>query len=300
MDAASRLRDASLTACWRQWRALGASLSRASSAQARFVVDVEALLLMSLRLVPTERRLEDAVAWWAATSSRLVSVQRLRTLARHGPPDSARDVADFAAFASRAGDHRWARLAGKRKQPPRALKGPEQAHLDAGVTLMPRLRAAFGVGAKADVLLLLLTAPRPEATARDLSMALDYTARAVRDAAEDMVLAGLLEAHDERPRRYFVRREPWSELLLDGGALPHWRPWSGAFLLVSHLLTDAEALARKSAYLRASATRDLVERHARRLEQVHGLPQLPKATADAYLPAFERYADELATWIEEA
>jgi hypothetical protein len=299
MDAANRLREASLSACWRQWRALGASLSRGSSVQARSVVDVEALVLMSLRLAATERRLEDAVAWWATTSSRLVSVQRLRTLARHGPADTRQHVAEFAALSAEAGDRRWSHLAGPRKLRPRRMKGPAQARLDEGAALMPRLRAAFGVGAKADVLLLLLTAPRPEATARDLSVALDYTTRAVRDAAEDMALAGLLEARDERPRRYFVRREPWSELLLDGGTFPPWRPWSAVFLLVSHLLTDSEALVRKSAYLRASATRDLIERHARRLEQAHGLPQQPKVTADAYLSAFERYGEELASWIAE-
>ena len=61
--AAKRLRDAALSAWWRQWRALGASLPEGGG-PAKAVVDLEALILMSLAVQSKERRLGDAVAWW--------------------------------------------------------------------------------------------------------------------------------------------------------------------------------------------------------------------------------------------
>src|SRR5262245_45507605 len=98
------LRESAVEACWRQWTTLGASLSRTRGKTARSVVDLEALVLTSLALVTDERRLGDAVAWWAGTASRLVSVQRLRTMARRGPAAAEDLVATFAATASAAGD----------------------------------------------------------------------------------------------------------------------------------------------------------------------------------------------------
>jgi hypothetical protein len=298
MDVTRRLRSAAVSACWRQWRALGASLSRAATEPARSVVDVEALILMSLALLPDERRLGDAVAWWAGTASRLVSVQRMRTIARRGPPDADTHVALFAAAACAEGDRRWLRLAAPGSSlPKRAAKGPELPRLRERAALMPRLRAAFGVGAKADVLLFLLTAPRPDASARDLAAALDYTPRAVRDAAEDMTLSGLLDASGERPRRYAVQRQPWADLLLDGDAFPPWKPWSATCEMVTHLIawSAASDATKASAYLKASTGRDVIEAHSKRLETVHGAPRPPRTTD---LAALGEYCDGLASWIE--
>src|SRR5258705_2182483 len=120
---------------------------------------------MSLALLGDERRLGDAVSWWAHAASRLVSVQRLRTMARRGPAGAQAHVERFAATATEAGDRRWQHLvAGAAPLPLRRAKGLEHPQLAEPAALMPRLRAAFGVGAKADVLLFLLTAPRPDAS----------------------------------------------------------------------------------------------------------------------------------------
>jgi len=303
-SASKRLREAAVSACWQQWRALGAGLARDRAEEATGVVDIEALILMSLAVQPDERRLGDAVAWWAATASRLVSVQRLRSLARRGPADSAVHLARFARLATDAGDARWSKLvpqaAAVAESPPRALKGPDQPRLDAPAALMPRLRAGFGVGAKADVLLFLLTAPRMDPTARELAAALDYTSRAVRTAAEDMVLAGLIEAPATRPRRYSVRRAPWADLLLDGREFPTWPPQSHAFTLVAHLLTWIASQEQHEAtdYLRASSARDLVEAQVPALYAAEGFPKAPQAHGSAYLPAFHEFIAEVADWLE--
>lgn len=297
MDAARRLREAAISACWRQWRALGAPLSRVGDGSARSVIDVEALVLLSLALRRHERRLGDALAWWAAAAPQLVSVQRLRTLARRGPEGAQADLAAFAAAAARAGDRRWMRLADS--GPPlsaRQPKGPGTPRLREPAALMPRLRAAFGVGAKADILAHLLTSPRPDATARDLSAALDITPRAAREAVEDMALSGLVEATDDRPRRFAVQRRSWVALLGKEGTLPPWRPWNATCEIVCHLLSWSEAPrpAGASDYVLASSARDLIEGRARRIDRVHEAPPAPGTTS---LAAMDSYMDGLAEWL---
>ncbi len=296
-----QLRDAAVSACWRQWRALGASLSSSREPEATAVVDVEALILLSLALRPVERRLGDAVAWWAATASRFVSVQRLRSLARRGHAEVEMHLGLFAQSAVTAGDARWKGHAGKgRALESRALKGTAQPRLLQPVALMPRLRAAFGVGAKADVLLFLLTASRTDPTARELTAGLDYTTRAVRAAADDMAWAGLIEGSDSRPRRYSVRRSSWAEVLLGKGTLPPWRPFARVYSLVVQVLSfhDAQDSRSTSAYLRASAARDLLEAHARGIAGTDGLPALPKALGQDYLGAFDEFVGALAGWLQ--
>jgi len=295
-----RLRDAALAACWGQWRALGASLSDAHAGDVTSVVDLEALILMSLALQPVEHRLGDAVAWWAGTTARLVSVQRLRTLARRGPERTASQLAQFASAAAAAGDARWKALAKSGQSlPTRKLKGPEQPPLLEPAALMPRLRAAFGVGAKADILLYLLTAARRDPTAGELAVGLDYTARAVRTAAEDMAAAGLIDGSAARPRRYSVRRASWAGVLLDGEEFLAWRPFSHVFALVAHILESSErdVEGKRSDYLRASAARDVIETHAP-AGGADELPPRPKGLGEDYLPAFEGYVGQLAEWLQ--
>jgi hypothetical protein len=303
-SAAKRLEEAAVSACWQQWRALGASLSRTHSQEAKSVVDIEALILLSFAVQTQERRLDDAVAWWASTASRLVSVQRLRSLARRGPAPTQSHLSRFARLASDAGDTRWRRLAPDvlivAEGGSRALKGPAAPILAAPAALMPRLRAAFGVGAKADVLLFLLTAPRRDPTARELAAALDYTSRAVRTAAEDMVLSGLIEGSSVRPRRYAVQRQPWAELLLSGREFPVWLPCSHAFVLVAHVLAWMEGGEERETtpYLRASAARDLVGAHAPALHGSDSFPKTPQAHGVDYLEAFSAFTGELAAWLD--
>ncbi|HKP75197.1 MAG TPA: hypothetical protein VJT67_06605, partial [Longimicrobiaceae bacterium] len=65
-EIASAARTAAIDAAWTQWAALGAPVA-SSATTARSVVDPEALLLLAGAMRPLERRLDDVLAWWAAT-----------------------------------------------------------------------------------------------------------------------------------------------------------------------------------------------------------------------------------------
>ena len=62
MSSFDDLRESVVSACWRQWRALGASLSATPRGAPNSVVDIEALILTSQAVSSSERRLRDAVA----------------------------------------------------------------------------------------------------------------------------------------------------------------------------------------------------------------------------------------------
>lgn len=123
---AGELREATLHVVWRQWRALGAGASGRSTKHSssdgrtrrhlRALIDPEALVLISLALVPYERRLADILHDWAAQNSDMLSVQRMKNLEARYPEPVRRQlnqgIAWFAAVSRDAGkDHRWRAVA---------------------------------------------------------------------------------------------------------------------------------------------------------------------------------------------
>src|SRR5215207_212301 len=153
---ASAAREAAADALWRLWAALGAPLA-GGGLEPRSVIDPEATLRLSLSIRDYERRLDDVLAWWAEAGAHLTSVQRLTTLARRFPPAAQAGLGAFAAAALAAGDTRWTRQAAGATEPleSRGKRGREP-RLTGVPPLVLRLRAAFGVGVRADALAVLI------------------------------------------------------------------------------------------------------------------------------------------------
>ncbi len=106
-EIAKHAREASVEVCWAQWASLGGSVSQGSGPGARSVIDPEALVAASLYLHPQERRLLDLVGWWSDVGSRLISIQRLRTVAGGFPDPGIEPVRAFGRMAAQSGDRRW-------------------------------------------------------------------------------------------------------------------------------------------------------------------------------------------------
>ena len=99
--------SALITVCWRQWHTLGAPIASKEYSSSRFIIDPEGLLLASLGLLETERRLSDVSTWWMQVGSELNSIQRFSTLLERYPPRIKELVAGLATIAVKAGDKRW-------------------------------------------------------------------------------------------------------------------------------------------------------------------------------------------------
>ena len=281
-DVAARARRGAIDAAWRQWTALGASGGVGAGGT---TIDPEALVLASAQLVEHERRLGDFLLWWAGVGATLLSVQRTRSLLKT-MPEAADALAPFAASAVEAGDRRWKGLAGSEGLDARPGKGTAEARLTDPTALVLRLRAAFGVSAKADVVAVLLGVERA-ATVREVAEATGYTTVAVRGALSEVALGGFAEPTGEVPAMYrATRREAWGGLL--GGEPPVWGFWAERYAALLDVAAWGERAESGgwSEYVAGSKARDLAERHVRALRRWAPAAGLNEVRGKAALSAF--------------
>lgn len=299
---------------WAQWSGLSAIAVPTDRPRIGSIIDPEALVLLSLAVRDRERRLNDLLAAWARTGSSLLSIQRLKTLARDYPEAVREQVPDFARYAADAGDRRWRSHAAD----PAANAAPEARtknlgplRLVDGPALMLRLRAGIGVGAKADLLTFLLGFGGA-ADLKMITLATAYSDRAMRTAAEEMTLARFIHEIGGPPSAYRADPGAWGrvlELSRTGAAspappaVPPWRFWSVAFAFLTAVIGWEEQARQEgwSGYVASSRARDLMEIHARRLQRA-GVAVMDDrdVRGAAYLDAFHRVAEQVCEWMRRS
>jgi hypothetical protein len=267
-------RGAALDVAWAQWSCLSHTVAATNTRPVVSIVDVEALVLLSLVLRDDERRLLDVLAALAKRDSKLLSVHRMQHVGARFPDVVMPHLHEFASWAKHPS---WMKL-GKRastddRSPPRSKDlGP--LRLLNPPTLQLRLRAAFGVGLKSDLLCYLIGQQSAGASVADLSNALGYTERNVRAAADDLAGAGLVGRDDYSPQTaYMLPLAPWRALLATDDAPvanaswpARWVNWADLFAFLANVIELAHrADDRWTDYVIESRARDLVETHYPRL-----------------------------------
>jgi hypothetical protein len=304
VNATRHLQERTLVVLWRQWEALGAS---AASDPARSLIDPEALVLASLVFQDKERRLSDALRWWAKTGAALLSITRIRSLAKQFPDTIGDRLGEFAALALREGrDFRWRPLA-RPSGRPAGRQGKTlsmEPRLLAPAALLLRLRLGFGVTVKADLLAMLLGSPGTWLSVREIAAPLGYTAQSIRRTADDLVSARLLQARNKPPTGYRLDPKPWAGLLGVPANLPLWRHWVPVFAFVAALVAWIQEEANSeqaSQYMLSSRVRDILESHHdafvwNRL----AIPRPEDYQGETYLAAFQTTLAVLGTWLDES
>ena len=132
---------------------------------------------------------------------------------------------------------------------------------DAALTL--RLRQAFGVSVKADVLAYLLARVDEAAAVREISEAVACSPATAYAAAEELSAARLVRSLDGQPSSYRAPHESWKQLLGFEDRPPRWAGWSQRYLFLTALLHWADTTSRWPVKSSASVARDrdLVERY---------------------------------------
>ncbi|MGH7502504.1 MAG: hypothetical protein ACREL7_12195 [Longimicrobiales bacterium] len=87
------------------------------------------------------------------------------------------------------------------------------ATLVEGPALTLRLRAGFGVNAKADLLSVLLGFAGEAADLKVIVVATGYTERAIRTATDEMTLAGFIHEIEGRPSSFYTHPGTWAHVL---------------------------------------------------------------------------------------
>jgi DNA-binding transcriptional ArsR family regulator len=196
--SASSLQGALLNRAWIQWAALGvdATIERDDA-----VVDPEALIALTAELGDADARLRDLSTDWCVAYGRYINGSRLKQVVRElGTPDDA--IGEYVATVAAAGGPGWPMAS--RPRPEYVRRG--KARLDSAESkprLRIRLRAAFGVNARADILAALLATSSGGLNAADLARVTRFTKPSVAEALEALTLAGLVtQRHVANERRY--------------------------------------------------------------------------------------------------
>ncbi|MGK7312316.1 MAG: hypothetical protein ACN0LA_08745 [Candidatus Longimicrobiales bacterium M2_2A_002] len=302
--------EAAIDAAWAQWTALMSLATPTGDRRPWTIIDPEALILVSLAFGAREARLRDLVAAWAGAGSFLISKPRFKSIGALFPPDVEARVGDFARYAAEAGDTSWRRLATSAetgRSAPREKK-PGPLRPVEGPSLVLRLRAGFGVNAKADILALLPGLDGVAADLNTLRAATGYSDPAVPTATAEMVLAGLIREIQGRPSSFWVDPEPWAGVLRsyrleaqgDAPSIPPWHYWSVLF----PFLTAVDRWGRKAVeeewtdYVASSRARDLYETHERQLVRA-GIESIPPGAGrgSEFLGAFGAIVSAVRDWI---
>ena len=307
---AKELREATLGYLWRQWRALGATVS--SQNPARIIVDPEALILMSLWMLEHERRLSDVIWSWVDVNSPLLGIQRLANLRESFPPQVSHRLSALAQYRLvEAKDPRWKSLKtdkteglGERSTKVRAV----QPRFNSWATLVLQLRLGLGVGVKADALAFVLglnPAGSEWASVAMIADALRYTPAAVRRAADDLAKARFIrpldtaESESAAQRMFSSQAADWARLLGLSVNQPGWGFWQERYLFIIDVLTwlDREENKPSSDYARDVAARDLLNKHGLALRKDRIVDPLEFASTDLSLAYLIQACKALMSWL---
>lgn len=303
-----------IDASWAQWAVLSAAAIPADRRRAWTLIDPEALVLASLMVGHQERRLDDMVGSWAGTASHLMSMHRMRALASEFPSTVNERLGIFSEPAISGGDKRWKRLPAHPtavEYTPR-LKPVGELKLIEAPALTLRLRAGFGVNAKADLLALLIGFGGAAADLKVIAAATAYTERAARTATEEMTVAGFIHEIEGRPSSFYADPRAWAKLLQPhatnrealsiGPEFPRWRFWAAVFAFLSRVIEWSSRTEREgwSSYVASSRARDILDEHDRKLRQAQvELPVMTHARGDDFLRSFQEVIDHVERWVVE-
>jgi hypothetical protein len=274
---------------WSEWAQMG--LLTSAPHRSPWAQDPEALIVFTLEVARDDPRLFDELLDWLLRNEPLVSVRRLRSFAVD--PEDRRLVDGALTWVDA---HRpRARLRGRRQPQPSGepvplftesgfpMREPDPSFLSAGFVRPPvepsgksqapdlrapinftfRLRQVLGLGARAEVVRLLLTSAAPSMSTADLGAGAGYARRNVLDAVGALQEGGVVSAvRGAGGQRFAIDRAAWAALLgLGDEQLPEARAWPqllGALVRVRRWLRDVES-EELSDYMRASRARDLLE-----------------------------------------
>ncbi len=259
---------------WRQWSALGVAgnISGGDS----WIIDPEALLLLTCTLGRHDARVFDEVLDWLQINGRRLNIQRLkRILTKEGfaggrvlaalagwlakgtevtkwkqlaePPEPTADLEPLFSLgdgrpspAIGAPDPHFARY-GFRRGPPR-LRGYSQPFRPTErANLVLQLRALIGVNSRCETLLYLLT--HESAHPSEISREAYYFERAVQTTLVDMSQSGIVHLRvdlSKREKRYWIKPDPWWALLNRIEPYPRWVTWPPLFRALERIWLKLE------------------------------------------------------------
>lgn len=286
----SRVLDRILDLVWSLWAELG--VSGWQRRHTSLAIDPEPLVIFTATLGDADRRLQDESMDWCIRYGRYLSVARLRHLLV-GSPEGVREAFGvFAATVNAQTSLRWPAATEPRKY---QRTGRSQVDDFGRASLVGlRLRALFGVSARAEIVRVFVGRPMAALSASELAVEAGYTKRNVAESLEALRMAGLLEALPVRNQIHY-RLAHSSQLTSAIGALPAYFPkWAPLFRALWLIVDGARRNEALEPLVAAVETRGTLRRMAPDL-QLAGVDLPPSAVGECLQPVFEHWALDLLT-----
>lgn len=326
-ELALRMDEVAISFLWNQWSQLG--LSGSTTADDRWSMDLEALILLTLRVGPADPRLFDEVLDWLCENGRWVSTKRLRNLAKGadrderlvdaalgwaGTHESSLQLWADSRLATRSAEHELEPLAdlfvgapdpafaSRGFAWPRAERSHKSQTVDMGraVALAFRLRALLGVGARAEVVRYLYTTAPTETSVAEIASAAAFGKRNANNTLRDLESAKTVRRVSVgNEHRYNLLAASWDLLL--GFRAPEDRPehidWISLLDAIARLanwsVTHREG--EHSHYMLASDARHIADQLRPALAAVGiSVPSGPAVLGEAFYSAFGSLVADVA------
>jgi hypothetical protein len=291
-----RFRELLLELAWSLWSELG--VSGWTRRHQRWAIDPEPLIIFTAALRDVDPRLRDESTDWCIRYGRYVSGARLRNLLKDEPGNVQSAFGEYAATVNQHAEVHWPLAGEARVYQPTGRSKLHDFGRPALVSL--RLRALFGVSARAEIIRCFIASPDDQPTAAALAAEISYTKRNVEKELESLRLAGLLRRTAERNQlRYTLARR--ASLLDLVGPLPAYCPrWNSIFRLLLASLEVYERFEGLEPQVRAVEVRRTFRQLSRDLQRAGlGEPD-PEATGEEVWPAFERWSGAVAGSLADA
>lgn len=217
---------------WGAWTEIG--VSGWSRTHADWAVDLEPLIVFTAWLGDRDPRLRDEALDWCIRNARHVSRVRLKNLLHMQPSDVREAFGEFAATVSQHISSPWPGGTEPRPYLPTGRSAPPALERPAAVWL--RVRALFGVGARSEILRVLLSTATGPLSIATIAERAGFTKRNVADECDALAAAGLLTVRVHGNRfAYALAKSVELEALL--GELPALRPpWQALLDVTRHLV----------------------------------------------------------------
>ncbi len=246
------MRELVLGTLWSLWTELG--LSGWERHHQDVAVDLEALIVATARLARLDARLTEEALDWCVTNGRLASAVRLKHLAGAADSTTRRALGTFAATVNANSRLNWPGATTPRTFAATGRSAAPQLERPALIQL--RLRALWGVSARAEVLRVMLAEGHRFLGISEVAALAAFGKDAVAEALENLQRGGLLAEAGARNLRVF-RLSRRDDLVALVGTEPDWRqswPWPDVLPIMVGIL-DASELPDMSPLARAAEIR---------------------------------------------
>ena len=262
--SSEHLTDNAIALAWSLWAEMGVSgWQRNHTSHA---IDPERLILFTAFIGDADARLRDESTDWCIAYGRYVSAARLRNLLATQTPEVRAAFAGIAATVNAHSNLRWP--SATQARPYARTRRSAIADFAGPSLVVLRLRALFGVGARAEVVRAFLADPSARVSAADVATHAGYTKRNVAEAMDALRVAGLLQVHALRNQRLYGLADAEWLTSLPGGLPESWPWWSSVFRVLEGLISGMRAMDRLTPKVRTIEASAILRDLRSDLEQV--------------------------------